>query len=165
MDETAKPVAYSRSEQIQFIMPRHANRFGRLFGGQLMAWIDIIAAVVAFRHSGGDCTTAAVDCLNFEKPISTRDLIVLDARVTCVGNSSMEIRVDTFIEREGLVREHANRAYVTYVAIDGEGRPRRVPRLELQTDEDKAEFAAGLERARLRKERRIKDAGTGPPAV
>jgi acyl-CoA hydrolase len=66
----------------------------------------------------------------------------------------MEIRVDTFIEHSGLVREHANRAYVTYVAIDGEGRPRRVPRLELQTDEEGAEYEAGLARARLRRKRR-----------
>jgi acyl-CoA hydrolase len=158
MTERAKPVAYSRSEQIQFIMPQHSNRFGRLFGGQLMAWIDVIAAVVAFRHSDGDCTTASVDYVSFEKPISVKDLIVLDGRVTCVGNSSMEIRVDTFIERAGFVREHVNRAYVTYVAVDGEGRPRRVPRLELHTDEDKAEYAAGLERVRLRKERRLKAA-------
>ncbi|MDR1019257.1 MAG: acyl-CoA thioesterase [Synergistaceae bacterium] len=165
MAERAKSVAYSRSEQVQFIMPQHGNRSGRLFGGQLMAWIDILAAVVAFRHSDGDCTTASVDYLSFEKPISVKDLIVLDGRLTCVGSSSMEIRVDTFIERAGLVREHANRAYVTYVAIDGEGRPRRVPRLELQTDDDRAEYEAGLERARLRKERRLKAARTDPSAL
>jgi acyl-CoA hydrolase len=154
MNETTKPVSYSKSEQIQFIMPQHSNRFGRLFGGQLMAWIDIIAAVVAFRHSDGECTTASVDYLSFDKPIYVKDLIVLDGKVTCVGNSSMEIRVDTFIEHPGLIREHANRAYITYVAIDEEGNPRRVPRLEPQTPEEKAEYVAGLERAKLRKERR-----------
>ncbi|MDR1515109.1 MAG: acyl-CoA thioesterase [Synergistaceae bacterium] len=154
MNERTKPVAYSRSEQIQFVMPQHGNRFGRLFGGQLMAWIDIIAAVVAFRHSDGECTTASVDYLSFEKPINVKALIVLDGRITCVGNSSMEIRVDTFIEHLGLVREHANRAYITYVAIDDEGRPRRVPRLELKTDEETAEYEAGMARARLRRKRR-----------
>ncbi|MDR0647919.1 MAG: acyl-CoA thioesterase [Synergistaceae bacterium] len=161
----AKPVAYSRSEQVQFVMPQHGNRSGRLFGGQLMAWIDILAAVVAFRHSDGDCTTASVDYLSFEKPISVKDLIILDGRLTCVGNSSMEVRVDTFIEHAGLVREHANRAYLTCVAVDGDGRPRQVPRLELQTDEDRAEYAAGLERAKLRKERRRQAAIITPPVV
>jgi acyl-CoA hydrolase len=157
MSESIKPVSYSVSEQTQFIMAQHSNRSGRLFGGQLMAWIDILAGVVAFRHSDGDCTTASVDYLSFEKPINVKDLIVLHGKVTYVGNSSMEIRVDTFIESPGLVHEHANRAYLTFVAIDDEGRPRRVPRLDPQTDEEKAEYAAGLERARLRRERRKKN--------
>jgi acyl-CoA hydrolase len=158
MAEITKNVSYSKAEQIQFVMPQHGNRAGRLFGGQLMAWIDLIAAVVAFRHSDGESTTASVDYLSFDKPIFVKDLIVLNGRITYVGNSSMEIRIDTFIERPGLLREHTNRAYLTYVAIDEKGQPRRVPRLAPETPEETAEYEEGLKRASVRKERRLKAA-------
>jgi acyl-CoA hydrolase len=154
MEDSAKTVSYSKAEQIQFVMPQHSNRSGRLFGGQLMAWIDVIAAVAAFRHCEGECTTASVDYISFDKPIYVKDLVVLSSRITCVGNSSMEIRVDVDVERLGLLREQTNRAYLTYVAIDKDGRPRRVPRLTLETPEEIAEYEAGLKRAALRKERR-----------
>jgi acyl-CoA hydrolase len=157
MDEITRQVSYSRTEQIQIVMPQHGNTYGRLFGGQLMAWIDLTGGFVAFRHSGVHCTTASVDHLSFDKPIYVKDLIVLVGSVTYVGNSSMEIRVDTFIEKTGLAREMVNRAYLTFVALDADAKPLRVPRLEPQTDEERAEWENGFKRAELRKQSRIKN--------
>jgi acyl-CoA hydrolase len=154
MEEERKLVGYSRVQHVQIVMPQHGNNAGRLFGGQLMAWIDMIAGVVAFRHCGGHCTTASVDYLSFEKPIQVGEIIVLDGRVTYVGNSSMEIRVDTFVEKPGLVREMVNRAYLTFVALGEDGRPARAPRLELSTEEEREEWEEGIKRAELRKRRR-----------
>lgn len=155
MSEHSKPISYSRVEQIQLVMPQHSNSADRLFGGQLMAWIDIVAGGVAFRHSGGHCTTASVDYLSFDKPIYVKDFIVLEGCVTYVGHASMEIRVDTYIEKPERVHEMVNRAYLTFVAIDDEGRPKRVPRLELQTKEEHMEWEEGVKRAALRKQRRM----------
>jgi acyl-CoA hydrolase len=154
MSEKIKPVSYSKVQQIQLVMPQHSNNAGRLFGGQLMAWIDLAACVVAFRHSEEHCTTASVDYLSFDRPIYVNDIIVLYGCMTYVGNSSMEIRVDTFTERAGLVRELANRAYLTFVSIDENGRPKRVPRLEIQTEAERLEWEDGVKRAELRRQHR-----------
>jgi acyl-CoA hydrolase len=159
MNEKIKPVSYSRVQQIQLVMPQHSNSAGRLFGGQLMAWIDLTAGVVAFRNSEGHCTTASVDYLSFDRPIHVKDLIVLDGCITYVGNSSMEIRVDTFTEKAGLIRELANRAYLIFVSIDDNGRPKRTPRLDLQTDAERCEWEEGIRRAELRRQRRVRDGG------
>lgn len=155
MNEQSKPVSVSKVQQIQVVMPQHGNNAGRLFGGQLMAWIDLVGGVVAFRHCERRCTTASVDYLSFDKPIYINDIIILEGYLTYVGNTSMEIRVDTYIEGPGQVRDIVNRAYLTYVALDEEERPYRVPRLELLTEEERREWDAGAERAKLRKRRRI----------
>lgn len=161
MEETAKTVSQSKVQQIQIVLPQYGNPAGGLFGGQLMAWIDVVAGVVAFRHSGGSCATASVDYLSFDKPIQVNEIIVLEGQVTHIGNSSMEIRVDTYIEKADGLREMANRAYLTFVAVDAARQPRRVPRLTLETDEERQEWNDGVERAEFRKLRRKK---TGTPA-
>lgn len=154
MEEIHRTVAYSKVQQIQIVMPQHSNSVNRLFGGQLMAWIDLVASVVALRHCGGHCTTASVDYLSFEKPIYVKDVIVLEGCVTYVGGTSMEIRVDTFVEKPGIVHEMVNRAYLTFVGLDESGHPLRVPRLDLQTDEERSEWEKGAKRAEVRRERR-----------
>lgn len=156
MEEATKPVSYSRVQQIQVVMPQHGNNADRLFGGQLMAWIDLVGGVVAYRHSGGRCTTASVDFLSFDKPIYVKDVIILDGYVTYVGNTSMEIRVDTYIEKPELARELVTGAYLTFVGLDETGRPKRVPRLTLDTDAQRSEWVEGGKRAALRKEWRQK---------
>lgn len=154
MMDKKKNVSYSKVQQIQVVMPQHGNNAGRLFGGQLMAWIDLVAGVVAFRHSEGRCTTASVDQLSFDKPICVNDIIIIEGYLTYVGNTSMEIRVDTYIEKPERVHEMVNRAYLTFVALDESGRPKRVPGLALQTEEERAEWDDGAKRAELRRERR-----------
>ncbi len=153
--ERKKRVCESHVEQIQVVMPQHGNSAGRLFGGQLMAWIDMVAGVVSVRHSENkNRTTASVDHLSFERPIYLGDLIILKGHISYVGNTSMEVRVDTFVEEPGKPRELANRAYLTFVSLDDNEHPVRVPRLELETDEERAEWEAGAKRAEARRAHR-----------
>ena len=149
-----KPVSYSYTEQIQILMPSHINGSSRLFGGRLMEWMDIVAAVVARRHSGRDVTTACVDTLEFAAPAHVNDTILIIGRMTYVGRTSMEVRVETYTEnREGL-RRRINRAYFVLVAIDEAENPVEVPRLALETDEDRLEWENGKKRRELRRKRR-----------
>ena len=118
-----------------------------------MEWIDIVAAVVARRHSGCDVTTACVDSLEFLSPAFVNSTLSLVGHITYVGNTSMEVRVDTFVEELDGTRNLVNVAYLVLVALNAEGKPARVPALLLETDTEKEEFAAGRERAKARKAR------------
>lgn len=148
-----KRVSDSRTEQVHIVMPGDVNSSFRLFGGLLMQWIDVVAAVVARRHADRDVLTAAVDHLSFLKPASLNDIVTLCGRVTYVGNTSMEICVETFVERPERNKQRAlvNRAYLTMVALDQDGKPTPVPRLLLETEKEKADFAAGERRKQNRK--------------
>lgn len=149
-----KKVSDSLTQQQYLICPAHINHYGRLFGGQLLKWIDELAGIVAIRHSGATVTTAAIDNLQFQAPAYTGDMIVLEGRVTYVGRSSMEVRVDTFREALDGSREMINRAYMDMVAIDCRGKAQEVPDLLLQTEEEIKENEAAKRRKALRKQRR-----------
>lgn len=149
-----KKVSESRTEQQYLIRPSHINHYGRLFGGQLLYWIDELAGIVAIRHSGTIVTTAAIDNLQFRAPAYEGDMIVLQGQVTYVGRTSMEVRVDTFTESLNGSRQMINRAYIDMVAIDGEGKPVEVPGLIPETEEEKREYEAAAQRRVQRKERR-----------
>ena len=151
-----KRVKDSRTEQVQIILNQHINGFHRLFGGQLMAWIDTAGAVTARRHSGYDVTTAAVDNLVFGDSVTVNKTLVLIGQVTWVGNTSMEVRVDTFEETFDGERKPVNRAYLVFVAMDEAMRPVQVPGLLLESEEEKQEFENGKFRQLLRKQRRQK---------
>lgn len=150
----AKRVADSITEQVQILMPIHINGTDRLFGGQLVEWIDVVAAVVARRHSGCNVTTAAIDNLQFKAGAYINNTLVLIGRITYVGKTSMEVRVDTYVEDLSGIRKVVNRAYLVLVAIDDEGMPTQVPRLVLETEAEKAEWEAGEKRRALRSQRR-----------
>ena len=152
---TMKTVSASMTEQQYLVRPSHINHYGRLFGGQLLKWIDELAGIVAIRHSGATVTTAAIDNLRFEAPAYEGDFIVLQGSVTYVGFSSMEIRVDTYIETIDGNRQLINRAYIDMVAINSEGRPVEVPGLILETDAQRVEYEAAAKRKELRKQRRL----------
>lgn len=154
MERKSKRISDSETEQIQILMPGHINGYQRLFGGKLMEWIDVVAGVVARRHSCREVTTAAVDNLQFKKSAHVNSTIVLNGRITYVGRTSMEVRVDTYIETLAGERTHINRAYLVMVALDEEEQPAVVPEIILETDEDKAEWEAGKRRSELRKQRR-----------
>ena len=149
-----KKVTDSLTEQQYLIRPVHINHYGRLFGGQLLEWIDEIAGIVAIRHSNAIVTTAAIDNLQFKAPAFEGDMIVLQGRVTHVGKTSMEIRVDTYIET--LQGDHVmiNRAYIDMVAIDSNGTAIEVPDLIIETPEQQQEYEAAIKRKEMRKERR-----------
>ena len=150
-----KKVSDSMTEQQYLVCPAHINHYGRLFGGHLLKWIDELAGIVAIRHCGGTVTTAAIDNLQFQAPAYTGDMIVLQGRVTYVGRSSMEIRVDTYREALDGTREIINRAYIDMVCINCKGQPEEVPDLLLETEEQRQEYEAAKKRKDLRKQRRL----------
>lgn len=150
----SKMVSNSLTEQVHIVMLEHINGTKRLFGGRLMEWIDVVAAVVARRHSNCEVTTACVDNLQFKAGAKVNDTIVIKGRITWVGTSSMEVRCDTFVEDINGCLSMINRAYLVLVALDGDGKPTAVPSLELCTEEDKIEWAEGIKRREVRKSRR-----------
>lgn len=149
-----KKIEESLTEQQYLICPAHINHYGRLFGGQLLKWIDELAGIVAMRHCGSTITTAAIDNLQFRAPAYTGDIVVLRGWVTSVGRTSMEIRVDTYRESLDGSREMINQAYIDMVAIDSNGRPQEVPDVEIETDEQRKEWEAAQKRRQIRKELR-----------
>ncbi len=152
-----KRVEDSLTEQQYLICPAHINHYGRLFGGHLLKWIDELAGIVAIRHCGDTVTTAAIDNLQFHAPAYTGDMVVLRGMVTCVGRTSMEIRVDTYRESLDGTREMINRAYIDMVCIDCKGQPKEVPGLLIETEEQQKEWDAAQKRKQMRKQRRKED--------
>lgn len=148
-----KRVRDSYSEQVQILTQANINGYNRLFGGQLMEWIDIVAAVVARRHSGRNVTTAVVDTLTFQAPAYPNDTLNVCGYITYVGRTSMEVCVKTYVESLDGTKELINTAYLVMVALDENEKPTEVPRLMLETDEERKEWEAAERRVRLRKKR------------
>lgn len=149
-----RKVEDSRTEQVHLIMRQHLNSGGRLFGGILMQWIDEVAGVVAMRHAGTKrVTTAAIDNLQFKEPTYEGELLVLIGYVTCVGRSSMEVEIDTYVERSDGMRYSVNRAFLVMVAMDAEEKPLTVPGLEISGEAEKARYEAGMQRKAMRLDR------------
>lgn len=155
-DRSVKTVAQSRTEQIQILMPEHINGYQRLFGGKLMEWIDVVAAVAARRHSGYNVTTASVSQLEFKKAAYVNSTIVLKAQLTYVGTTSMEVRVDTFVEYLNGSQEMINRAYLVMVALDENDNPIPVPALRCETREEELEWEAARRRRAFYKENKLR---------
>lgn len=149
-----RPVSFSHSELSRIVMHRHINGEGRLFGGQLMQWIDEMGGLVARRHAQRSVITAAVDNLQFRRAVYINDILVLVGRVTYVGRSSMEVRVDTYVEGEDGLRSLINRAFLVMVAVDEAQRPVAVPPLLIENEIQQAEWDNGRRRSELRRRRR-----------
>ena len=150
-----RTVAYSKTEQVHLVQPADLNGGGRLFGGTLLKMIDEIAAIVAMRHTGlKTVTTAAIDNLIFKSGAYLNDLIVLIGYITYTGRTSMEVRVDAYVERGDGMRYPINRAYVVLVALDDNNRPSVIPQLILENDIQREENRMAQKRRELRLERR-----------
>jgi acyl-CoA hydrolase len=146
----SRPMSYSRGELTTLVMPHMQNVLGDLFGGELMALVDQAAAVAAIRHAGGPAVTASIDRVDFRERIPVGALVTCVATVDYVGNTSMDITVEVFAETVASgERRHTHTAHVVFVAIDEKGKPKRVPRLVPETDEERERF----ERARAHRER------------
>lgn len=136
-----KTVNYSKTEQVHLIQPAHLNGGMRLFGGTLLNWIDEVAAIVAMRHAGvKTVTTAAIDHLEFKAGAYLNDLIVLIGYVIYTGKTSMEVRVDTYVESTDGMRRPINRANIVLVALDENNEPTPIPQLVLENDIQREEF-------------------------
>ena len=141
----------------QIVMPSHTNgAAGVMFGGVLMQWIDVFAGVAAMRHAGGQAVTASIDRLDFLTSVHVGEVVVLTAEVGYVSRTSMEVscRVETEDMASGQRRQTTD-AFLTFVALGADGRPRPVPPLVLQDEADRARFAAG----RARRHERLRAAG------
>ncbi len=149
----SRPMSYSRGELTTTTMPYQQNIHGDLFGGEILALIDKAAAVAAIRHAGGAAVTASIDRVDFRYPIPIGALVTVAATVDYVGNSSMEITVEVHSETVSTgERTHTHTAHVVFVAVDEQGRPRRVPRLIPETDEERERY----EKAQAHRESRPK---------
>ncbi|MBI4375820.1 MAG: acyl-CoA thioesterase [Elusimicrobia bacterium] len=151
MGMQSKPVRASTTYISDLMSPPDANLRGSVFGGKVLAMVDKAAAVCAMRHSGRPCVTVAMERVEFLVPIRVGDYLVAEARVNHVGRSSMEIGVEVYSEDlEKGDRRHTNSCLVTMVAVDPKGRPCPVPRLLIETREEKARFAAAELRRKAR---------------
>ena len=150
----SKTVNDSRVETVHIVRPNHLNGANRLFGGILMQWIDEVAGIVAKRHSMCNITTASVDNLTFLHGAYQNDMVVIKGRLTWVGSTSMEVCVDTYVETLDGGRDRINNAHFMMVALDENDKPVPVPKLVLQTEEERFDWACGEERRRIRIQRK-----------
>jgi len=139
------------TECTYYVMAPHLNGAGRVFGGQIMKWIDEVAGITARRYCGHNIVTACVDGLNFLGPAYVDDNIVMQGKVTYVGNTSMEVRVCTYVEKMNGERTLINEAYLIEVALDERGNPTKVVAKEPETEEEKRDWEAAQVRAIIRK--------------
>ena len=140
-------------EQSYLLMPRCLNAAGHLFGGQLLAWIDETAGIVARRHAECNVVTVAIDNMHFKAGAQVGDTVYLKGHLTYVGNSSMEVRIDSYTEKLDGTRRMINRAYFVMVATDENQHPIQVPGLIVEGINEKIEWEAAQKRQELRKQR------------
>lgn len=146
----AKKISASETHQLHVVIHPDINGFGRLFGGRLLEWIDEVAGATARRHCGRDATTVAIDNLYFKSGAYLNDIIVLIGKVTHVGHTSMEVRVDTYREEQDGTRHPINRAYFVMVAMGDNGKPTPVPGLILENEGERMEWDNAIKRRELR---------------
>lgn len=146
----SKRASETLSITTKVVLPNDTNTLGNLFGGQLLAWMDVIASVSAHRHSKRVVVTASVNNVSFQKPINHASIVTLEAKVSRAFTSSMEIFVDVFVE-DAITgkREKCNEAIYTFVAVDQYGAPIQVPELIPETEEEKERYEGALRRKQL----------------
>ena len=135
----------------EIVLPSHTNQLGTIFGGQIMAWIDVAAAISATRHARTVCVTASIDALHFVAGARVGEVVILHASVNCTHRTSMEIGVR--VESENFSspeRKHIATAYLTFVSIDGKGKPQKIPQMIPETPEEKRRQKDALTRRAMR---------------
>lgn len=149
----SKPVSASAAEFTHLVLPPDTNALGTIFGGRIMEWVDIGAAIVASRHCRMVAVTASMDALHFISPIKLGDIVILKASINFTHKTSMEVgvRIESEDPKTGQ-RHHTASAYLTFVALDDSGVPTEVPLIKPETSEEKRRFEAG----RRRREERLR---------
>ena len=138
-------------QMTEIVLPIHTNALGTIFGGTVMSWIDVAAAISAGKHARKVVVTASIDALHFIAPIRLGHVVYIQACVNYAGRTSMEvgIRVDSENPLTG-ERTHTVTAYATFVALDEKGRPTEVPKIEPTTPDEKRRYSAAQERSKSR---------------
>ncbi|MFA6235754.1 MAG: acyl-CoA thioesterase [Bacteriovorax sp.] len=153
----AKKASESAVEMRYLVMPNHTNPQNTIFGGVVMSWIDMGAAMVAERHSNRPVVTVHVDDISFKAPIKIGDHVLIKASLNYVGKTSMLVGVKVFAENPftGITR-HTTTAYLAFVALDDIGRPIEVRGVIPETEEEVRRFAEGKERIAIMKKKNKK---------
>ncbi|WP_232688442.1 acyl-CoA thioesterase [Halobacterium zhouii] len=136
----------SYTEMTELLLPNDTNNLGRALGGAVLHWMDICAAIASMRFAGNQCVTASMDHVDFISPIEMGEVAVVEAYVFDVGTSSVDVKVDVHAEdpREGTERKTTT-SYFTFVALDDDGKPTEVPRLECESEAEESLRNAALE--------------------
>jgi acyl-CoA hydrolase len=151
MDKNSKTARDSYVVMTELVLPNDTNTFGNLMGGRLMYWMDIAAALAAMKHCNAPVVTASVDNISFESPIKLGNVVHIEAKVSRAFNSSMEVYMKVW--GEDVIQQYryvSNEAYYTFVALDPNGKPRKVPALVPETEEERKLFDGALRRRQLR---------------
>ena len=147
----AKKAADSQVIMTELVLPNDTNTFGNLMGGRLMYWMDIAAALSAMKHCGAPVVTASVDNISFEAPIKLGNVVHIEAKVSRAFNTSMEVHMKVW--GEDVLHQYkykSNEAYYTFVALDPNGKPRPVPTMNPETEEEQKLFEGALRRRQVR---------------
>ena len=141
----------SYTEMNELVLPNDTNTLGNLMGGRLLHWMDIVSAIAAQKHSNRVVVTASVDFVDFKSPIRLGEIVLLEARVIRSFNTSMEVYLRVWGEDLSMQYKYlSNEAYMTFVALDPNGRPRRVPELVPETEAEIKMYEGALRRRQLR---------------
>jgi acyl-CoA hydrolase len=152
---TPVPVSQSKVIMTEMVLPQHINALGSIFGGVIMSWIDIAAAISSMRHCGIQTVTASIDAMNFVQPVYKGWVVNVRAAVNFVSHTSMEVGVR--VDAENPLQKkvfHTASAYLTFVAVDANGKPVPVPQVLPQTPEEVRRHAAAALRRQQRVEQR-----------
>jgi len=148
----SRPVCDSQSEMAEIVLPNDANPLSALLGGRLMHWIDLAGAMAAHRHARAYVVTAAVDHIDFLVPVRVGDLVILRSSVNRVFHTSMEVGVKVFVENYiADTAQHVGSAYLTFVAVDGEGKHLHVAPVVPETDEQRRRYDDAGRRREIRR--------------
>jgi acyl-CoA hydrolase len=147
----SKKPSDSISTMSQLVLPNDTNTLGNLMGGQLMHWMDIAAAMACMRHCNCPVVTASADNISFENPVRLGNLVTIEAKVTRAFNTSMEVYLKVHGEDIPTQFKYlSNEAYMTFVALDPNGKPRHIPELVPETEEESRRYDGALRRRQLR---------------
>lgn len=151
MEVKTKKANESHVVMTELVLPNDTNVFGNLMGGRLMYWMDIASALAASKHCNAPVVTASVDNISFEAPIRLGNVVHIEAQVSRAFNTSMEVHLKVW--GEDLTQQYrykSNEAYYTFVALDPNRKPRHVPQLLPETDEERSLFEGALRRRQVR---------------
>lgn len=147
----AKTAAESLIVMTELVLPNDTNTFGNLMGGRLMYWMDIAAALAGSKHCNAPVVTASVDNISFTNPIGLGNVVHIEAKLTRAFNTSMEVHLNVW--GEDIIHQYrykSNEAYYTFVALDTNGKPRIVPQLNPESEEENLLYESALQRRQLR---------------
>ena len=147
----AKTASATFTTMNELVLPNDTNTLGNLMGGKLMHWMDIAAAISAMKHCNCPVVTASVDNVSFANPIKLGNLLTLESKVTRAFNTSMEVYIKVWGEDLSAQYKYvSNEAYLTFVALDPNGKPRKVPELIPFTEEDQKMYEGAMRRRQVR---------------